>query len=107
MDQAKAILNREDWSACAPLFQLSVAAVREDVGAVIKLMKSIGKDGSPNAEDYRLWPVFRGLTDNVQFKEAFENIFGIPLIRPTTSKVPLGSKPTPKKVIAKVPPTRH
>lgn len=105
-EQARLILNTEDWSACALVYQISVASVNEDISTVIKLMKVIGKDGNPNAEDYRQWPVFREVSNSVQFTEVYEDIFGTPFIRSSTSKV--GAPPsTLKKNGVKSPPTKH
>jgi hypothetical protein len=66
---------------------LSVAAVNEDVTTVTKIMEEIGANGQPNAEDYRLWPVFRGITTNPTFMKKFQDIFGEPIISVSTSEV--------------------
>jgi hypothetical protein len=80
--EAKKILDGEDWSAANPEFAICVAAVREDIDEVVKMMREIGREGRPNAEDYRSWPVFRGMRTNEKFITAFETIFGEPLLSP-------------------------
>jgi hypothetical protein len=82
-DAAK-ILDQEDWSAVRDEFRISVAAVRDNVDEVVSLMKTLGPHAQhPTIDDYRDWPVFRGMRTNKKFSEAFEEIFGEPLTRPT------------------------
>jgi hypothetical protein len=79
-ERARAILDKEDWSASDDSFNICVAAVREDVGSLIKYMKKMGANGSLAAEDYRTWPVFLNLRRNEDFSRAFFEIFGSELI---------------------------
>jgi hypothetical protein len=84
-DEAFKILDREDWSAVSNDFKICVAAVRGDVDEVIALMKRNGSNGaSVGAEDYRAWPVFRGMRTDQKFFTAFEEVFGQALFRPET-----------------------
>lgn len=76
-EEAKKVLSDHDWSASNQEFQLSVAAVSEDVAKVVQLMKEIGTQMP--AENYRDWPVFRGVRDDARVIEAFEKIYGKPL----------------------------
>lgn len=81
------LLEREDWSAVRDEFRISVAAVRGNIDEVVELMKRIGSGPkqTPTIDDYRTWPVFRGIRNNKKFVEAFEEIFGEPLTRPASS----------------------
>ena len=65
--EAKKILEKEDWSASNDAFTVSVAAVSGDIDNVVKIMKNIGPGSYPSAEDYRTWPVFRGIRMNRNF----------------------------------------
>lgn len=78
-DEARNLLDSKDWSASDRLLKIGVAAVRGNVDELVDMMLSIGDTGS-NAEQYRTWPIFRGLQSNVKFIESFEKIFGEPLI---------------------------
>lgn len=80
--EANKLLDSEDWSAVSDEFAISVAAVRSDFDKLIFLMEKIGPRGKPNAEDYRTWPVFRGLRSNERFKKAFHDVFGEPIVSP-------------------------
>ena len=89
VEDAKKILEMEDWSASNDTFAVSVAAVSGNIDRVVQLMKKIGNHASeyggtiechPNAEDYRTWPVFKDLCTNENFVTAFETIFNQPLI---------------------------
>jgi hypothetical protein len=78
--EAKKILAREDWTACDHDFAICVAAVSGKVIEVIRLMPIIGAKGIPNAEDYRTWPVFRGLGSEPKFTATFEEVFCEPFV---------------------------
>jgi hypothetical protein len=78
--EALAILDREDWSATSYSYRLCVAAVKVDVDTVVTCMHKIGRGGEVNAEDYRTWPVFRGIKSDERFIKAFESIFSEPFI---------------------------
>ncbi|HEX4104897.1 MAG TPA: hypothetical protein VHX92_01575 [Rhizomicrobium sp.] len=82
MDDAKVILQKEDWTAIGDDFKLCVAAVRGEVDEVVKIMEALGANGPVKAEDYRSWPVFRGMRTNEKFAQAFQKIFGGMLLQP-------------------------
>ena len=88
---AKKLLDGEDWGAVNDEFAISVAAVRGEVSHVISLMKRIGGSGRPNIEDYRTWPVFRGMRTNSEFQSAFFEVFGEAVI--VTPSPPPGVPP--------------
>ena len=93
--EAIKLLDREDWSAVSEEFRISVAAIHGDADEVIDLMKKIGSDGRPSAEEYRSWPVFQSMRANSKFSEAYAAVFGEPLILPkpadVTTSIPLDS----------------
>ncbi len=77
-DEAKTVIDGEDWSASSDDFKICVACIREDVDSVIDIMKSMGRNGSISIDDYRSWPIFRGIRVNKKFVSTFEEIFGEP-----------------------------
>ena len=81
-DEAKEVLDEEDWSAVDNEFSVCVAAVRGDIAEVVRLMPIIGTGSAPNAEAYRAWPVFRGMGSDERFTMAFEKVFGEPYVKP-------------------------
>lgn len=83
-DGAKKILDAQDWSAVDDDFRQCVAAVRGDVGEVVKLMKKLGSGGSESSK-YRGWPVFFHIREDKKFVAAYEKMFGIPF-RPSLKK---------------------
>jgi hypothetical protein len=85
--EATKLLDGEDWSAVSDDFKISVAAIRGDVDEVVRLMKKNGAHGRPNAEDFRTWPIFRGIRTNPKFSGAFELVFGEPVNLPTPTKL--------------------
>jgi hypothetical protein len=107
-DEAKEILNKEDWSACDNGFQICVAAVRGDIDEVVRVMRIRGR-GEPGKvpliETYRTWPVYRGMRTEEQFMTAFQEIFGEPVITPRAVEVSL--PPDSASVSIEEPITRH
>jgi hypothetical protein len=79
---AKAILDRYDWTAVEDKFKLCVAAVRGEEDEVVRLMTVMGAHGPITADSYRAWPIFRGLRTNEKFAAAFQKIFGSRLLAP-------------------------
>lgn len=77
------ILDREDWTAVAPEFQVCVAAVRDDTHEVCRLMRTIGEDGTVTAADYRDWPVFSKIAQETEFTNTFKEVFGEPFVTET------------------------
>ncbi len=72
------ILDAEDWSATGIQFKISVAAIREDVEEVVKMMEVVGPNGSVSKDSYLSWPVFENVRKSEAFKAKFESIFGVP-----------------------------
>ena len=92
--EAKEILKSVDWSAASDNFKMCVAAVNGDKREVLRLMRQIGPNGSLTIEDYRTWPVFRGMRTDKEFLETFEATFGKPLIAPSRIEIPKPEEPT-------------
>jgi len=86
-EEAARILDNEDWSAVDDNFKICVAAVRESVAEVVRLMPIIGSKDYPNAEDYRTWPVFRGMGGDKQFIATFEDVFGEPFVTSSAMEI--------------------
>jgi hypothetical protein len=59
--------------------------VRGDVDEVVALMKR--NPTCLEAEDYRGWPVFRGIRTDPKFSAAFEEVFKQPLLLLTKTDV--------------------
>jgi hypothetical protein len=77
-DESEKILSEEDWSAVNDSFRICVAAVRDDVSSVVKLMESVVNTDQLTKSDFRSWPVFNGIRENPQFVSEFERIFSEP-----------------------------
>jgi hypothetical protein len=78
--KADAELDKFDWSATSIEFQISVAAVRGDVKAVLKLLPAAAKSGKVKEENARTWPVFKIMRGEKSFQDAFREIFKSDLI---------------------------
>jgi hypothetical protein len=86
-DEAKKILENEDWTAVDNDFAICVAAVMGNVAEVVRLMPIIGAKGALSAESYRTWPVFRGIGAEPQFTSVFEEVFGEPFIGSSATEI--------------------
>ena len=104
VQDAKTILKKKDWSGSSRELKLGVAAVSEDVASVIQLMREIGSKGDINAEQYRTWPIFRGIRERDEFGQAFRSIFKESLIKPTDT---VQTAETVEAVINQSSPTKH
>ena len=85
--KASKILDGEDWSACTDEYRICIAAVRDDVESVIRMMKSVVDAKLMDISSIREWPVFEKIRADTKFIEAFEQTFGEKLLanRETTT----------------------
>lgn len=93
--KANKILDDEDWSASTDEYRICVAAVREDVEAVIQMMKSVVDAKLMQINSFREWPVFEKIRADTKFIEAFEQTFGEKLLANRETVTPSGSDATP------------
>jgi hypothetical protein len=85
-EEAKRLLNSEDWSASNDKFKICIASVGGKIEEVLEMMDALGRRIS--ATEYRDWPVFRNTRDDPRFVETFEKIFKEPyLLAPASSTV--------------------
>lgn len=84
--ESNSVLDAEDWSASKSVFQLCVAAVRDDVDAVLKLLKPCVEAEDLTLENIRDWPAFETLRGNEAFVGGFEAIFGESFYAPKTEE---------------------
>ena len=75
-EDAKKLVEKEDWSGWEHQFRICVASIKGEVDTVVSLMREIGASGRPSLEEYRSWPVFRGICENEKFVATFEEVFG-------------------------------
>ena len=104
LPEAKTVLATKDWSGSSRALKLGVAAASEDVAAVVQLMREVGNKGDVRAEDYRTWPIFRGIRERSKFAQAFKSIFRESLIKPTDT---VQTAETVAPVAPSTPPTKH
>ena len=107
-EEAKKLLNARDWSGSDVSLKMGVAAVKGEVNSLVKFMKQIGNNGR-NAENYRSWPIFRGMRRTHEFVAAFEEIFGEPLIHTALTTLGVSSESVDPLAVDSTapPPTKH
>ncbi len=71
------LLSRTDFSALALKFKLSNSVLIEDYDSAKETMIRIGKSGDISDSNYREWPLFRWFRKTDQFKQAYQEVFGI------------------------------
>lgn len=79
-DKALSVIDNEDWSASTDNYKICVAAIRDDIPAVIDLMHKVVVSGLLSTVEMREWPVFEKARADERFVEAFETIFGEKLL---------------------------
>lgn len=91
-DQANKTLDGVDWSAASDNYRLCVAAIREDLPELIKLMEPTSSSGKVKKDDFREWPVFSFVRETAEFQAEFERIYGEQLFDPSTEATTLPEK---------------
>lgn len=105
------VLSGADWSSASDQFKISIAAIHDDVEAVVSMMPRVKEDDEVGKDGFRIWPVFDGVRSLPAFKAAFQETFGEPIGR--AEKAQDGAKsgaPTKEHVTEAVPGpsgTRH
>lgn len=71
------LLAEEDFSACSSELKCPKYALEDNLDKVCEMMRSCGKDSEIlKPEQYRTWPIFKGVRDKEKFRETFKSIFG-------------------------------
>jgi hypothetical protein len=87
-DEAEKILSSEDWSAVTDGFLVCVAAVRDDVQTVIRLMKPAVAAGHLKIDNFQDWPVFEKVRSDPAFVEPFEREFNRRIVEDLEARTP-------------------
>jgi hypothetical protein len=74
-DETIKILSMKDWSASSDDFKLANAILSEDNDTAFAIMQKIGKNGEVDKSDYKQWPLFSKIRNEVNFKSTFKEIF--------------------------------
>lgn len=73
-DTCKTIINKEDWSASAIMFQLAIAVLKEDYELAVSKMENAKSD--INNIEYYEWPLFKNFRERSEFKSKYQEIYG-------------------------------
>lgn len=75
--EAKAILDKKDWSATTYDFKLAYSVLTYDYQGAKELMRKLGQKGELIDElTYHDWPLFREFRDSSEFFEGYEEVYG-------------------------------
>lgn len=96
MDKAEEVLTSMDWSSANAQFTISIAAVRDDVDEVVRLMPQVEDEKLVGKMGFRYWPVFDGIRSNDEFRKAFQLTFGEPLGAPEVSETDVANSSDPE-----------
>lgn len=70
------LLAGEDFTACSSELKCPKFALEDNLDKVCEMMRSCGKDSDIlKPEQYRTWPIFKGVRDKEKFRETFKSIF--------------------------------
>ena len=71
------LLADEDSSAWSSELKCPKYALEDNLDKVCEMMRSCGKDSEIlKPEQYRTWPIFKGVREKEKFRETFKSIFG-------------------------------
>jgi hypothetical protein len=95
------LLDSEDWTACAPEFQLAVAVHKDSFAEASAIMEVIGKNGAVSREQYSTWPLFKTFRQSKEFLSSYRKLFGENFVVPedfdmSTKKSTKASRRRPK-----------
>lgn len=74
-EEAKKILDKNDWSASSDDFKLANEILTDKFDAAYEIMKKIGENGDVDKSDYKEWPLFNEIRKENKFKETYKLIF--------------------------------
>lgn len=75
--KCKSLLDGEDTSAWSGELKCPKYALEGNIDKVCALMTATGQNGEIlKAEQYRSWPIFKGVRGEEKFKQAFKGVFG-------------------------------
>ncbi|MBX3566120.1 MAG: hypothetical protein KF730_16290 [Sphingomonas sp.] len=80
-DKSDKVLNEVDWSAASDNFKICVAALKDDMDEVERVMPLVIQADSIEKSSFRSWPVFKFAREDKRFQDAFEKAFGEALLR--------------------------
>lgn len=76
-EKCRKILSDYDFSAMTEEILVAKHALEDDVDAVVKAMKQIGREGKIMSElSFADWTIFKEIRKKKKFKDAFKKIFG-------------------------------
>ena len=78
-EEAKAFLEKEDWTAVSDLFKICVASVSGDVKKFEELLPKLNASGEINAHSLLTWPCFSFVRKDAQAQAVIKNVFNIDL----------------------------
>lgn len=70
-------LNHFQWDACSDKFQICIAAIREDIDTVQRLMPRVRMSEDIVARDFQTWPAFHWVRTNPAFLDSVRETYGI------------------------------
>jgi hypothetical protein len=74
-EYAKKILDTKDWSSCSYPLKLAQKIILDDFECAYFYMEKIGDKGEVNDSQYKEWPLFSRIRNEVKFKKLYKKIF--------------------------------
>lgn len=81
VEESKNFLEKTDWTAASPIYNLCVAGVVEDLDTAIRLLPVVHAMKDLGPTEIRTWPAFDWIKSNSGFAEAFQRVFDEPLVQ--------------------------
>ena len=78
-EESDKIVQSKDWAALDSRFRLAEAVLLEKYDVAQTIMKQIGAD-EQFMSNYQQWPLFRKYRHTENFKQTYEEIYGVPFL---------------------------
>jgi len=75
-EESDAVLESHDWTTCNLLFQICVAAVRDDTDTFKRLLPRVVADGDLKIDEVYEWPAFMLMRKKDEFATWVKDAFG-------------------------------
>lgn len=72
-DECEKILDSEDWSACASIYKLAVAILRNEYDQAVSIIKN--RSIQLRNEVFREWPLFTKFRETQLFKDTYKEVY--------------------------------
>lgn len=91
--EAMRLIDEHDWSSSIRDFRLAIEILKENYSTATEIMEEIGKQGELITQmSYHSWPIFKNFNKTIEFKNAYNKIYGISFDEKTSEEASFQSE---------------